>query len=69
MSDESINKKQIPPNWTWTKIREVGDVVSGGTPSTSESSYWGNDINWLSPADLTGHGAKYIERGAKSLTQ
>ena len=69
MSDESSNEKQIPPNWLWVKIREVGDVVSGGTPSTSESSYWGNDINWLSPADLTGHGAKYIKRGAKSLTQ
>jgi type I restriction enzyme, S subunit len=69
MGDEASNEKQIPPNWRWAKIREVGDVVSGGTPSTSESSYWGNDINWLSPADLTGYSAKYIKKGAKSLTQ
>ena len=59
----------IPPSWIWVKIEDIGNVVSGGTPSTKEPSYWGSDIIWYSPADLTGYHFKYIDRGAKSLTR
>jgi len=31
-------------------------------------SYWGDDINWISPADLTGYTKKTIAKGAKSIT-
>ncbi|MBW2616652.1 MAG: restriction endonuclease subunit S [Deltaproteobacteria bacterium] len=58
----------IPQIWKWVEIKSLGDVVSGGTPSTKEMSYWGDDINWISPADLTGYTKKTIARGAKSLT-
>ena len=27
-------------------------MISGGTPSTSESSYWDGDIPWVSPKDM-----------------
>lgn len=37
------------------RIYEIADVVGGGTPSTSNEEYWGGDIPWLSPADLTGY--------------
>jgi type I restriction enzyme S subunit len=59
----------VPPSWVWTNIASVGDVVAGGTPSTNEPSYWGNEINWISPADLTGYTAKTISRGAKGLSR
>jgi len=42
--------------------------MSGGTPSTSEPSYWGDEINWISPSDLTGYRSKFISKGAKSIT-
>ncbi|HUT72887.1 MAG TPA: restriction endonuclease subunit S [Desulfatiglandales bacterium] len=58
----------IPQIWKWVEIKSLGDIVSGGTPSTKEMSYWGDDINWISPADLTGYTKKTIARGAKSLT-
>lgn len=59
----------IPKSWEWAEIKSVGDVISGGTPSTKEPSYWGDEINWISPADLTGYSKKYISKGAKSITQ
>ncbi|NVN36114.1 restriction endonuclease subunit S [Komagataeibacter swingsii] len=59
----------IPPSWTWAEIENVGRVVSGGTPSTKEASYWGKEIVWFSPADLSGYKTKYIARGAKSLSR
>ena len=42
--------------------------MGGGTPSTSNEEYWGGDIPWLSPADLTGYQSVYISHGEKFIT-
>ena len=50
----------------------VSTVVGGGTPSTQDSSHFGGEVPWLTPADLSGYGSKYIssgETGERSLTQ
>ena len=59
----------VPVNWVWTEIKYIGAVVSGGTPSTKEPSFWGDEVNWISPADLTGYTCKNISKGAKSITR
>ena len=59
---------KLPATWEWCTVGELGDVVSGGTPSTKVPEYWGGDIIWIAPSDLTGYGQKYIARGAKTLT-
>jgi type I restriction enzyme S subunit len=59
---------ETPKTWAWAGIDEVGEVVSGATPSTKVSEYWGNDVIWFSPADLTGYRAKFIAKGAKSIS-
>jgi type I restriction enzyme S subunit len=58
----------VPSSWAWTKISDLGQVVAGGTPSTKEPKFWGQDVVWFSPADLTGYSAKLIRRGAKGLS-
>ena len=58
----------IPKSWIWTEIKELGEIISGGTPPSKETAYWGNDINWISPSDLTGYNKKNIAKGAKNLT-
>ena len=58
----------IPKTWVWSELRALGEIVSGGTPSTKEPSYWGCDVNWISPSDLTGYVSKTISKGAKNLT-
>lgn len=50
-------------------MKDVGEIVSGGTPSTKEPSYWDGDIAWISPADLSGYAEKYIVRGRKSISE
>jgi len=59
---------KLPGAWVWTTVAELGKVVSGGTPSTKEAGYWGGDIAWISPSDLTGYTGKFIARGAKSIS-
>ena len=58
----------IPDSWKWATIKQLGDVVSGGTPSTRVPEYWGNDIVWFTPSDLTGYKSKFIAKGGKSLS-
>lgn len=59
----------IPEDWIACQIHHLGRVVSGGTPSTRIPEYWGDDIAWISPADLSGYTSKSIAHGAKSLSQ
>ena len=68
MSREPEGRWTVPGSWVWTSLSELGDIVAGGTPSTKEPAYWADEINWISPADLTGYSAKTIPRGAKSIS-
>jgi len=44
----------IPEGWHFSIIGDEVETVGGGTPSTTEPSYWENgDIAWYSPTDLT----------------
>jgi type I restriction enzyme S subunit len=42
----------IPRGWAWTCLRNLGDFISGGTPSKSNSRYWDGRIPWVSPKDM-----------------
>lgn len=59
---------KLPNSWVLVTVADLGKVVSGGTPSTKENSYWGGNIRWISPSDLTGYSHTYIAKGAKSIT-
>ena len=69
MSREPELRWTVPNSWRWTRLSALGDIVAGGTPSTKEPTYWADEINWISPADLTGYSAKTIERGTKSISR
>jgi type I restriction enzyme, S subunit len=55
--------------WETYKLEQVADVIGGGTPSTSNQDYWGNEISWLTPRDLSNHLSKYISKGERSITK
>lgn len=42
----------IPENWTWVRLGDYVDFKIGKTPSRGESSFWGNDIPWVSISDM-----------------
>ena len=41
----------IPEGWTVRTFTEVADVLSGGTPSTREKTFWNGDIPFFTPRD------------------
>lgn len=63
-----IEEKELPDGWKECTLKDIGKIISGGTPSTTESTYWGSDIAWITPADLSGYTAKYISKGRKSIS-
>ena len=56
-------------DWIEVELGDVGKVVSGGTPKTDNPEYWGDEISWITPADLSGYTEKYISKGRKSITK
>jgi len=60
---------KLPKGWIWTTIGEIGIVQSGGTPSTRNQEFWGDEISWITPADLSGYNEKYISKGNRSLSK
>lgn len=60
-----IRFKGFTKVWEEKKIAELGDVVTGSTPSTQEPLYYSNiGIPWVTPTDIldniTYHTAKYL---------
>ena len=51
------------------KIDEIGEVVSGGTPSTKIDSYWNGSISWITPKDLSNFSGKYITVGERTISE
>src|ERR1017187_4390314 len=59
----------IPSHWRWSKMGDVATIVGGGTPRTERTEYFGGDVPWITPADLSKYNDKTISRGARNITQ
>lgn len=55
--------------WTNVKLSDIGSIIGGATPSTSKESYYGGDVPWITPKDLSSFHDRYIERGERNITQ
>ncbi|RDU58363.1 restriction endonuclease subunit S [Helicobacter sp. MIT 99-5507] len=63
------NTHTLPKNWEVKTLGEIGKVVSGGTPSTSNKDNFDGEIAWITPADLSGYKEKYISKGKRNLSE
>lgn len=49
-------------------LGDVAEVLGGGTPSTKNRHFWGGDIPWITPRDLSTHVDMYISKGERNIT-
>ena len=49
---EKNNEKNLRKGWTITELKNVGEIVTGSTPSKKKSQYYGNDFPFFKPTDL-----------------
>ncbi|AUR03436.1 putative type I restriction-modification system, S subunit [Phaeobacter inhibens] len=56
-------------NWPTVAISDVAEVVGGATPKSSVEEFWGGEIRWATPKDLSGLGTKYIGDTPRKITE
>lgn len=57
---DSVTKNNTPAvrfegfdgEWGAVELQQIADIVGGGTPSTSVTSFWDGDIDWYSPNEI-----------------
>ena len=59
---------ELPKGWAWARLGTLfNSIMSGGTPSKRESSYWGGQIPWASVKDLGS--SRYISNTQDYITE
>lgn len=58
----------VVSKWPLVLLPTVCEIISGGTPDTSNTSYWGGDIPWLSVADFSKKN-RFVSSAVKSITE
>ncbi|MCK9360740.1 restriction endonuclease subunit S [Patescibacteria group bacterium] len=60
---------EIPEGWCISSFAETIEILSGGTPKTSEVGYWNGDIPWFSVVDAPQETDVFIIDTEKKITQ
>lgn len=62
ISEEEI-PFEIPENWCWCRLGDVGITNTGTTPSKNNPEYFGKHIDFLSPGDIQDSKITYGNQG------
>ncbi|SPT70442.1 restriction endonuclease subunit S [Anaerobiospirillum thomasii] len=60
--DLSLKKKE------WIYLKDLGEIVGGATPKTSDPLLWDGNFKWITPAELT-ESTYIITESERHLTQ
>ena len=67
MNVPKLRFKEFTDEWVTCTINSVAEVISGGTPDTTNSNYWDGSINWFTPSEVGK--SKYISNSKRKITQ
>ena len=62
---------EIPKTWKWVRLCQIGGIIGGGTPRTSDPENFalsGKGIAWITPADLGKLTGLYVDRGQRDIS-
>jgi type I restriction enzyme S subunit len=59
----------VPKGWEVLPSTDFFEVLSGGTPKTSNEDYWNGDIPWFSVVDAPDSGGCYFIKTNKTITE
>ena len=58
----------IPDGWETGSILQIASLLSGGTPKTSEPSYWDGDVAWASAKDVSQCSEAFLVGTERTIT-
>lgn len=54
------------PVWVEKRIKDLCEVVGGGTPETDKPSYWNGKINWFTPTEIK---ENYVSKSLRTISE
>lgn len=60
---------EIPEGWHRERLLRHANLISGGTPKTSEANYWDGPIQWASAKDVSQCGAAFLIATERTITE
>jgi type I restriction enzyme S subunit len=69
MSDSTVSNFAWCEDWPTTTLGEIGAIYSGSTPSRGVPGFWGGNIPWVTPGELTSLGEKYLTGTRENITR
>jgi type I restriction enzyme S subunit len=55
--------------WIKQPLDSLAEIVSGGTPSRDNFEYWGGDIPWVTPTDITACTTNFLSTTSDRITR
>lgn len=56
-------------DWDKTTIGACAEIFQGGTPSTTNSQFWGGNVIWVTPSEITKLSTMYIDDSERKITE
>lgn len=69
IKDKDTPIGKIPVDWEVAALGDICDVIGGSTPSTKNKTYWGGDIPFVTPTDITNLKGREISKTKHSITR
>jgi len=60
---------EIPEEWGIFPVKRIFRIINGGTPSSSEESFWNGEIIWVTPNDLSKLTGECIVDSERKITE
>ena len=51
------------------ELKELVKIVNGSTPSSKNKEFYGGNISWITPKDLSNINSRYISQGERSISK
>ena len=58
---------EIPRDWRVVKVEDLGEVITGTTPSTTAKEYWNGKYPFVTPTDITQ--SEYVKKTERKITE
>ena len=52
LTNENVKEGELPEGWKWAKVKDIGKIETGTTPSKSNPEFYANDFPFFKPTDL-----------------
>ena len=66
---DTLDEDGKPERWLASTIGEEAEIVGGSTPSTKEPQFWGGDIAWATPKDLSSLSCPVLLSTERQITE